>query len=72
MFRGAEAEITLYKRKNWIFKDRNKKSYRIPEIDEFLRKRRTKSEARLMEKASKVAFVPKIIRVDEKSSMIVM
>ena len=72
MFRGAEAEITLYKRKNWIFKDRNKKSYRIPEIDEFLRKRRTKSEARLMDKASKVAFVPKIIRVDEKSSRIVM
>jgi len=60
LFRGAEADITLYERKNWIFKDRKPKSYRIKEIDDKIRKSRTKSEAKLIEKASKVIPTPKI------------
>src|SRR3989344_1247215 len=61
---GAEAEISLYKRKNWVFKDRNKKSYRIPELDEKIRKLRTRNEIKLLEKASKIIFVPKPIFTD--------
>ncbi|MBI2043954.1 Kae1-associated serine/threonine protein kinase [Candidatus Pacearchaeota archaeon] len=60
LFRGAEADITIYERKNWIFKDRKPKSYRIKEIDDKIRKSRTKSEAKLIEKASKVIPTPKI------------
>ncbi len=55
---GAEAIISLYKRKNWIFKDRIKKSYRIPELDKKIIKSRTKSEAKLLNKASEIINVP--------------
>ena len=41
---GAEAIIYLDKKK--IIKERTKKSYRITELDEKLRKARTKKEAR--------------------------
>jgi len=68
--RGAEAEIELIDGK--IIKDRIKKSYRIPEIDEKIRKLRTRSEAKLLEKASKIVAVPKIISVDEKTKKITM
>ena len=61
IFKGAEADVILYKRKNWLFKDRNPKSYRLKELDEKIRKRRTKSEIKLLEKASKVIPVPKLI-----------
>ena len=47
--RGAEAEIILSG--NQIIKNRIKKSYRIPELDEKIRKLRTRSEAKLLEKA---------------------
>lgn len=53
---GAEANIL--KIRNWIIKDRIKKSYRIPELDIKIRGRRTKSEAKLLEKASKVINCP--------------
>lgn len=54
---GAEAKIILDK--NFIIKDRIKKSYRIPELDEKIRKRRTKSERKLLGKASKIISSPK-------------
>ena len=53
---GAEAKIILDKNK--ITKLRTKKSYRIPFIDEKLRKSRTKKEVKLMIKASKIINVP--------------
>src|SRR3989344_9101610 len=61
---GAEAEIILYERKNWIFKDRKPKSYRLRELDEKIRKQRTKNEIKLLEKASKIIPVPKPIFTD--------
>jgi len=61
---GAEAEIILYERKNWIFKDRKPKSYRLNELDEKIRKLRTRSEIKLLEKASKIIPVPKPIFTD--------
>ena len=54
---GAEAVIILSN--NFIIKDRIKKSYRIKELDTKIRSRRTKSEAKLLEKASELINSPK-------------
>lgn len=56
---GAEAVIT--RDGNEIVKERIRKSYRIKEIDEKLRKRRTRSEARLIRAARRAgASVPSV------------
>ena len=47
--RGAEA--VLYLRDGELVKERISKGYRIPELDRKIRKQRTKSEAKLMERA---------------------
>jgi len=63
--RGAEAIIYL---DNNVIKDRIKKSYRINEIDDKLRKQRTKREAKIFQKLAKINFpAPKLIKTDEKS-----
>ena len=54
---GAEAKIILSN--NFIIKDRIKKSYRLPELDEKIRKRRTKCETKLLAKASEIINCPK-------------
>src|SRR3989338_2885721 len=43
---------------NSIIKDRISKSYRYPNLDVQIRKRRTKSETKLLEKASKIIDCP--------------
>ncbi len=53
---GAEAKIILSD--NFVIKDRIKKSYRLPELDEKIRKRRTKSESKLLTKASQIINSP--------------
>jgi TP53 regulating kinase-like protein len=63
--RGAEAIIL--KKENKIIKNRIAKPYRLPILDEKLRKQRTKKESRLIEKASKIIPVPKLIKTDEKN-----
>ena len=68
--RGAEALILLDK--NEVIKKRIKKSYRLPEIDEEIRKLRTRSEGKLIEKAGKFAMVPHLKKVDEKAKEITM
>ncbi len=60
---GAEAKIFL--NKNKILKNRIEKRYRIKELDEKLRKQRTKKEALLLEKAGKIINCPKVLRVDK-------
>ena len=42
------AEAIIYKIDNKVVKDRIKKSYRIPELDLKIRRRRTKAEAKLL------------------------
>lgn len=64
---GAEAKII--KNGSVIVKDRVKKGYRLPILDERLRKQRTKKEAKLLEKASKIIPVPKLIKTDEKEKI---
>ena len=67
---GAEA-IILLKEKD-IIKRRTRKSYRISEIDEKIRKLRTRSEAKLLEKASRIINIPKIRMINEITKEIIM
>lgn len=66
---GAEAKILLSN--NLVIKDRIKKSYRLKELDEVIRKRRSKSEAKLLIKASKIinSPVPKTSKDKNKITM---
>ncbi|MEK6909020.1 MAG: KEOPS complex kinase/ATPase Bud32 [Nanoarchaeota archaeon] len=68
--RGAEAIII--KKEKTILKDRIEKSYRHPELDKKIRKLRTRSESKILEKLQKVINVPKIISSDEVKGKIEM
>jgi TP53 regulating kinase and related kinases len=59
---GAEAIISL--KDNKIIKHRTTKSYRYPELDNKIKKTRTKSEAKIIEKLKNIINVPKIILTD--------
>jgi len=67
---GAEALIIL--EKGSVIKRRIKKSYRLPSIDEKIRKQRTRAEGKLLEKAGKIINIPKVIKVDERIKEIAM
>tara|TARA_Y100000310_G_scaffold280679_1_gene300578 strand:+ start:217 stop:819 length:603 start_codon:yes stop_codon:yes gene_type:complete len=65
---GAEAKLYLTDSK--IIKDRFKKGYRIKEIDQKLRKSRTKSEAKIFGKLADINFPsPKLIKTDNKQKI---
>ena len=66
---GAEAILKLDK--NILIKERIPKNYRIKQIDERLRKFRTKREANLLQKANFVN-VPRLFNVDDKKMSIEM
>ena len=66
------AEAIIYHRNNEIVKQRIKKSYRLLEIDEKLRKLRTRSEARILKKLQKIIPVPKLIKIDENNKELVI
>ena len=68
--KGAEAIISL--KNNQITKKRIQKSYRLPQIDEQIRKLRTRSEGKILEKAGKIVSTPKIFNVNEKNKEILM
>src|SRR3989344_7957524 len=68
--RGAEAIITL--KNNIVTKNRIEKSYRHPELDKKIRKLRTRSEAKILEKATNIINVPKLISSDEFKAQIKM
>ena len=50
------AEATIYEEDRAILKERIKKSYRLSEIDEKLRKFRTRREAKVLDKLEKIDF----------------
>ena len=69
--RGAEA--ILYLENNHLVKERIKKSYRVSQIDEKLRKFRTRKEAKLISRAKRCGVkTPNIISVDENNFKINM
>ncbi len=65
LYQGAEAKISLSNKGDFIIKDRIKKSYRIKEIDDKIRKQRTKAEKKLLEKASKIINAPNPLPLKE-------
>lgn len=62
---GAEASIILNKELNYLEKVRNPKKYRCEELDDFLRKKRTKLEVKLL-KANK-RLSPQVFEVKKYS-----
>jgi len=66
------AEALIIQNKNTILKKRVKKSYRLPYLDEKIRKLRTRSESKLLEKSSKLIPTPKILGVSEKDKEITL
>ncbi len=66
------AEAIIYLKNNKIIKHRIKKSYRRPELDTKLRKSRTKSESKIINKLQEIIPVPKILDTDEKNYKISM
>lgn len=64
--RGAEAVINL--ENNQILKERVKKSYRLNQLDETLRKKRNRAEASLLREARRAgAAVPQVLEESEFS-----
>ena len=65
---GAESKI--YLGRGTVIKERFKKTYRITEIDERLRKSRTRREAKVLQKLEEINFPsPKLISNDEKENL---
>ena len=65
------AESKLYLNRENILKDRFRKKYRLKELDERLRKFRTKRESKILEKLSLINFPsPKLIDTDKKEKII--
>jgi len=65
--RGAEAIITLEDNPKRVLKNRISKGYRIKEIDDELRKIRTRKEAKILQKLK--GFTPKLISTDNLSKI---
>ena len=68
--KGAEAEI--YQDSGKVIKKRVSKRYRLKEIDESLRKSRTKREAKIIEKMPKEIPHPDLLKTDDKNMNIEM
>ncbi len=68
---GAEAIITLAPapknspHKSIIIKNRIQKSYRLPKLDEKIRRQRTKSESKILEKAGKIINTPQVLKTEK-------
>ncbi|MBU0963030.1 MAG: Kae1-associated serine/threonine protein kinase [Nanoarchaeota archaeon] len=67
---GAEAILKL--ENGFLVKERIPKNYRIKEIDDKIRRLRTRSETRLLQRASSVISVPLLINSDDKKMKITM
>lgn len=67
------SEATVFENKGIIIKRRDRKKYRIKEIDDKLRSRRTRSEFRIMERLYSAGIrVPQPLKLDEKNMQISM
>jgi len=69
---GRGAEALLIRQDGKLIKRRVVKGYRHPDLDKRIRTRRTRSEAKLLEKAGKIINIPKVFSVDEKKAEIDM
>jgi TP53 regulating kinase-like protein len=63
---GDGAEAKVYLENSNVIKERIQKKYRNPELDEQIRKRRNKAEAKILERATeKNLNSPKLIKADK-------
>ncbi|VVB59571.1 KEOPS complex subunit Bud32 [uncultured archaeon] len=58
--KGAEADI--YKTDSTVIKERIPKRYRVKELDEKLRKIRTRAEAKLLQRAAGIINAPEVLK----------
>jgi len=74
IYKGAEADINKkhYLGFTVIEKKRKKKRYRAKEIDEKIRKQRTKQEASMIIKARKAVKTPYLFNINLKKTSIIM
>jgi len=68
--RGAEA--VLIRKGKSLIKRRVSKGYRHPQLDSWIRERRTRRESKILDKVSKTINSPKLIRSDAKKAEIEM
>lgn len=61
-FHGAEARVTFHAER--VVKTRVPKAYRLPQVDAFLRKQRSRREARLLRKLHPIIRVPAVLEKD--------
>ncbi|MBI4980450.1 Kae1-associated serine/threonine protein kinase [Candidatus Woesearchaeota archaeon] len=67
------AEAVLYQDGNQVIKERLSKGYRIPEIDEALRKFRTRREAKILQRLDEIKFpAPHLQEFSDKRMSITM
>jgi len=67
------AEAIIYADDDSIVKDRFSKSYRHPQLDEKLRKARTRREAKILTKLSEAQIpAPQLLRMDDKAMKVSM
>ncbi|MBM3233400.1 Kae1-associated serine/threonine protein kinase [Candidatus Pacearchaeota archaeon] len=64
------AEAIIFKERDRVVKNRIKKGYRLSQLDEKIRKSRTRKEVRLIRKASSIVPVPELISFSEDKSLI--
>ncbi len=69
VYLGGEAEVRIYE--DFVEKIRRRKRYRIRELDEEIRKKRTRAEARIISQARKAGVATPII-LDVENDKIVM
>lgn len=75
LYQGAESIIYLseYDGRKVIVKERVRKEYRIPQLDDELRRTRTRKEVKLLTEVRKLGILtPTIYHVDEKEFKIIM
>jgi Kae1-associated kinase Bud32 len=69
---SSGAEAVIYKQDDLVIKNRITKDYRIPEIDNSLRKYRTRREGKILSRLQGVIPVPEVKTVDDKEMKIEM
>ena len=73
--KGAEAELykVMHNGRLAVLKRRIPKPYRVPQLDTYIRKMRTRREARLLERARRiVVLTPDVYHVDDERMEILM
>lgn len=66
---GRGAEAIIYLENNTVTKDRISKSYRHPDLDKKIIKRRTKAETKILKLAGEIILTPNVYDTKEKNKI---